>query len=130
MLGIAGALVAVAALISTALAQAEAKTDLATLAALGATTRTRRALAGSQALVVALLGAGLGVLVGLAPGVVLAIGLTGDSSLADPSAPPPPAIVVVPWLGLSAVVVAVPLLAALLAAASVRRIPVMTRRPT
>lgn len=129
LMAVAAALVAVAALISTALAQVEAQADLATMAALGADGGFRRRLAAAQALLVALTGAVLGVLLGLGPGVTIAVALTTDSGYANgqPFSPPHP-VVLVPWLGLALVVVTVPLLAALLAAVGVRGRPVLTRR--
>lgn len=131
LMAVAAALVAVAALISTALAQVEAQTDLSTMAALGASGSFRRRLAGAQALLVALTGAVLGVLLGLGPGVAIAVALTSDTGYANgqPLTTPHP-LVLVPWLGLALVVVTVPLLAGLVAAVGVRGRPVMTRRAT
>jgi len=131
VLAVAGALVAVAALISTALAQVEGQSDLATISALGGATRFRRWLAGSQAVVVALTGALLGIALGFGPGVAFAISFTTDTHYASDAPPiPPDPMIVVPWLGLGLVVIGVPLAAGLVAAAAVRRRPVMTRRLT
>ncbi len=129
LIAAAAALVAVAALISTALAQVEAQADLATMAALGATNGFRRRLAAAQALLVALTGAALGVALGLGPGVTFAVALTSDTGYANgaPLSTPDP-VVIVPWLGLAVVVVTVPLLCALVAALAVRARPSMTRR--
>lgn len=132
LLALAAVLVALAALISTALAQAEARPDFATMSALGATTSFRRRLAGGQALLVSLTGAVLGLAVGLLPGLSMALSLTSESysGAATTDSPTLPGVIDIPWLGLAAVVVGVPLLAALVAAGAVRPNPVMTRRLT
>ena len=122
-------LLLVVTLISTALSLAEQRADLGTFAAVGATRGTRRRLAAAQAAVVALIGAVVGIAVGLVPGIALTYPLTSQSW--DPAtgievkgAP----IIVVPWLPLAAVVVGVPLVAALLSYAAIRKAPAMTRR--
>jgi len=117
---VAGLLVLIASLISTALSLAESQNDMATLAAVGATRHTRRGIAASQALVVATCGALLGVAVGMIPGIASTWPLTARASL--------PPTITIPWLPLIAVCVGVPLLAAGLAWIAVRRRPQMTRR--
>jgi len=117
---VAGLLVLIASLISTALSLAESQNDMSTLAALGATRHTRRGIAASQALVVAACGAVLGVAVGMIPGIASTWPLTSRGSL--------PPTIAIPWLPLIAVCVGVPLLAAALAWIAVRRRPQMTRR--
>ena len=117
---VAGLLVLIASLISTALSLAESQNDMSTLAALGATRHTRRGIAASQALVVAACGALLGVAVGMIPGIASTWPLTARDSL--------PPTIVIPWLPLIAVCVGVPLLAAGLAWLAVRHRPQMTRR--
>ncbi len=97
---------------------------------MGATRRTRRALAASQAMVVGLLGALLGVAVGLVPGIAVTYPLTTSSSW-DPHRARRPRtgpFLEIPWQPLLLVVVGVPLLAGLLSAAAVRRAPAVTRR--
>ncbi|HET7474908.1 MAG TPA: FtsX-like permease family protein [Dermatophilaceae bacterium] len=129
LFAVAGLLVLVAALVSTALSLAESQADMATLAAVGATRHTRRSVAAAQALVVAASGAVLGLVIGLVPGVAITWPLTtnrfdpaaGQSYTAAP-------VVDIPWLGLAAVVVLVPLLAAGLSCVAVRRAPELTRR--
>ncbi|HEX7535673.1 MAG TPA: FtsX-like permease family protein [Dermatophilaceae bacterium] len=129
LFSVAGSLVLIASLISTALSLAESQNDMATLAAVGATRHTRRGVAASQALVVALCGCLLGLLVGLVPGIAITWPLTTQGwnpVTGQPFAQPP--IIVIPWLHLVAVCAGVPLLAAGLAWAAVRRHPQMTRR--
>jgi putative ABC transport system permease protein len=101
--------------ISVSLTAAEGRADLATLAAVGASPRRRRALAGWQAAVIA----GLGVLLGGALGTV-----TGQLVLHSmPDYPGTPA-----WPVLGAICVAVPLLGILVVTATTRsRLP-MGRR--
>jgi putative ABC transport system permease protein len=126
---VAGLLVLIASLISTALSLAESQNDMATLAAVGATRHTRRGIAASQAWVVAACGAVLGVAVGMIPGIALTWPLTTQGS--DPVTGQPitqSPVIVIPWLPLVAVCVGVPLLAAGLAWLAVRRQPQMTRR--
>jgi putative ABC transport system permease protein len=104
-----------AAGIATGLAQADARADYATLAAVGAAPSTRRRLAAAQAGVVATLGAALGVAAGLVPGVAFVWAL-------------PSFHVVLPWTSLGVTVVVVPLLAALAAALLTRsRLPLRAR---
>lgn len=111
-------------LTATALALNDAAPDLATLGAVGAAPRTRRAVAASYALVVGLTGAVLGALVGAVPGVAIAVPLTRGFG-SGPSTALTGAVVDVPWLLVLAVVVGLPLLAAALVAATTRsRLPV------
>jgi putative ABC transport system permease protein len=129
MFGLAAALLLAVTLISTALSLAEQQADMGTFAAVGATRRTRRALAASQAMVVGLIGAVLGVVVGLFPGIAITYPLTatswddvtGQEVQTDPT-------LVIPWLPLLLVVVGVPLLAGLLSAAAIRTAPTVARR--
>jgi putative ABC transport system permease protein len=104
-----------AAGISTGLAQADARGDHATLAAVGADPRMRRTLAGFQALSIAGLGTALGVAVGFVPAVAL-IGAIDSLRL------------VIPWLPLLGLLVVVPLLAAASAWACTRSRLVLERR--
>ncbi len=134
LVGIFSFLILVITLTSTALSMAEQQRDDATLAAVGATRRTRRAMAAAQATVISLIGALIGVAVGLVPGVAITYPLTGrqdcdqftnvcTDAFVDP-------IIRIPWLWFGVIAVAVPLLAAVVAAVAVRREPVMTRRAT
>ena len=120
---VGGALVLIATLTATGLAVADARPDHATLAAIGAAPRTRRLMAMGSAAVIGLVGAVLGVLAGLAPGIAVAYPLTSDDygMGADP-------VVVVPWDLLAAVAAGVPLLAVLVTGLAVRsRLPMATR---
>lgn len=130
MMGAAAFLVLVVTLISTALAMAEQQTDQGTFAAVGATRRTRRALAASQSMLVGFLGAILGVAVGLVPGIAVTFPLTSDVSGGTSTGPDSPTgpFLEIPWQPLLLVVVGVPLLAGLLSALAVRRAPAVTRR--
>lgn len=128
MFGVAGLLVLVAAMIATALGQAESRGDLATLAALGSTVGLRRRLAAAQAVLVALLGTVLGIVVGLPVGISAAIMSTGYIRTGAGSSLPAPPVIDMPWLGFAILLTVVPLLAILVAALGVRRVPPMTRR--
>ncbi|MBT2490607.1 ABC transporter permease [Streptomyces sp. ISL-96] len=126
-----------AAGIATGLAQTDAEPDLKTLAAVGAPPRVRRTLSGFQCGVVA----AMGVVLGSAAGVLPAIGLrlteerqemkwyqealdSGMGGLSDPPYIP----IVIPWETLTALLVAVPVGAALLAALVTRSRTAVARR--
>ncbi len=131
LLGVFALLILVVTLTSTALTLAEQQTDQATLAALGATRGTRRVMAAGQAFLLAAVGCVLGVAVGLVPGIAIAKPLTSDSW--DPLTGQQIAtegVLVIPWLYLVVLGILVPLLAAGLAAAGIRRAPQVTRRAT
>ena len=95
----AGLIALGAAGIATGLSQADARADHATLAAVGASPQLRRTLAAAQALAIAGLGAALGVMAGLVPGIAF-VGAVDSLRL------------VVPWLTLLEVLVGIPLVAA------------------
>lgn len=126
---VAAFLLLTVSLIATALALAEQQEDQATLAAVGATRRTRRRFAAAQAATTGLLGGGLGAAVGLVLGAAVARLSTGrywdDVTGVEVVAP---AQVAVPLLPLALVLLGVPLVAAGLAALGVRRAPTVTRR--
>ncbi|MFF8291562.1 FtsX-like permease family protein [Streptomyces sp. NPDC016309] len=131
----AGLITIGAAGIATGLAQADAEADLKTLAAVGAPPRVRRTLSGFQCGVVAV----MGVLLGSAAGVLPAVGLRlterrqqmswyetvlDRGGLLDvPQVP-----IIVPWGTLAALLVAVPVGAALLAALVTRSRGAVARR--
>ncbi|MFH9957022.1 FtsX-like permease family protein [Streptomyces roseolus] len=126
-----------AAGIATGLAQADAEADLKTLAAVGAPPRVRRTLSGFQCGVVAAMGVVLGSLAGLLPAMglrlteereqirfheqILAEGWGSDLT-------PPYVPIVIPWETLAALLVVVPLGAALLAALVTRSKGAVARR--
>jgi putative ABC transport system permease protein len=123
LLVVGGVLVLVATLTATGLAVADARPDLATLAAIGAAPRTRRFMAMGSAAVIGVFGSVLGVLAGLAPGIAVAYPLTS----ADYGSGAHP-LVVVPWDLLAAVAVGVPLLAVVVTGLAVRsRLPMVSR---
>lgn len=126
-----------AAGIATGLAQADAEADLKTLAAVGAPPRVRRTLSGFQCGVVA----AMGVVLGSAAGVLPAIGLrlteerermrwyqqALDEGWGGMN-PVPHVPIVVPWGTLAALLVAVPIGAAVLAAVVTRSRGALARR--
>lgn len=124
---VAGVLLLLVTLTATALAVAEQQEDQGTLAAVGATRGTRRALAAAQAAVTGLLGGVLGAGIGLVIGVAVVRGLSAQDELTQARVLRD-MIVVIPGLPLAAVVLGVPLLAAGLAALAIRREPRVTRR--
>ncbi|MGW7050279.1 FtsX-like permease family protein [Streptomyces sp. NPDC054887] len=126
-----------AAGIATGLAQTDAEPDLKTLAAVGAPPRVRRTLSGFQCGVVA----AMGVVLGSAAGVLPAVGLrlteerqalkwyeqaVNDGTGGALSVPYVP--IVIPWETLAALLVAVPVGAALLAALVTRSRTAVARR--
>lgn len=129
LLGIFTLLLLVITLTSTALTLAEQENDQATLAALGSGRGTRRVMAAAQAFTLCVIGAALGVAVGIVPGIALAYPLTaqswnpvtGEQVNGDP-------VLVFPWLVLLGFAVAVPVVAAGLAAAGIRKAPDATHR--
>ncbi|RYJ07466.1 MAG: FtsX-like permease family protein, partial [Actinomycetales bacterium] len=127
LFGIGGLAVLIGTLTATALALNDAKPDFATLAAVGAAPRTRRWAAGSQALVLALLGTVLGVVVGFAPGLAVTWPLTAESFVSGSSTVGGPTIDI-PWTMLLGLVVVVPLGAAAVATVFTRSRLTMVRR--
>lgn len=112
LVGFAGLVALLGAGVTVALAAADGRADLATLAALGASPRRRRMIAGAQALVVT----GLGTVTGLVVGTGV-----GFASV--------PVDLTVPWPHLALTGLAVPLLTALVAmAATPGRLPMIQRR--
>ncbi|MGW8950433.1 FtsX-like permease family protein [Streptomyces sp. NPDC055709] len=133
----AGLITIGAAGIATGLAQADAEADLKTLAAVGAPPRVRRTLSGFQCGVVA----AMGVVLGSAAGVLPAIGLRLTEEREERAwyeqaldegfggnLTPPDVPIVVPWETLGALLIAVPLGAAVLAALVTRSRGALSRR--
>ncbi|TIC82872.1 ABC transporter permease [Nocardioides sp. GY 10127] len=117
-------------LTATFLALSDARPDLATLSAVGAAPRTRRAVAAGYALMIGLVGAVLGAVVGLVPGWAITFPLTSPSSyqLYGQAAEEPSHYFEVPWLLLGGVVLGLPLLVAGVVWLSARsRLPLVAR---
>ena len=110
-----GLVMLVGVLISVTLSAAEGRADLATLAAVGAPPRRRRALAMTQAAVIAGLGGLLGVLLGGAMGLTVVAGNTTYP-------------LVVPWSVVLTVGLGVPALGVLICGLTTRsRLPMVRR---
>jgi putative ABC transport system permease protein len=115
-------------LTATFLALSDARPDLATLSAVGATPRTRRSVAAAYALVVGFVGAVLGALVGAVPGIAITYPLTGPYDYGAGRALGPSHYLDIPWLLVLGVVVGLPLLTAALVGATARsRLPLTAR---
>ncbi len=117
-------------LTATFLALSDARPDLATLAAVGASPRRRRGVAAAYALVVGLVGALLGAGVGLIPGIAVTYPLTGvgNGAYRPDGLSLPDHFVVIPWLLIGAVVVGLPLFTALVVGLAARsRLPLVAR---
>lgn len=113
-------------LTATFLALADARPDLATLSAVGAAPRARRAVAASYALVIGLAGAVLGAVVGFVPGIAVSRPLTSFSMGPDGDVGP---YLAIPWLLIATVVVVLPLLTAAVVGLTARsRLPLVARR--
>ncbi|ROS23656.1 ABC transporter permease [Cellulomonas sp. PhB150] len=110
--------------LAMALAAAEFRPDLATLAAVGASPRTRRRVSAAQSAVIVLLGVGLGTMTGLVLGWVLVHSYEGfDGASRLP--------VTVPWPQVVAILVGVPLVTIVGAYLLTRsRLPVTRRLAT
>jgi putative ABC transport system permease protein len=111
-------------LTATFLALSDARPDLATLSAVGASPRTRRGVAAAYALAVGLVGAVLGAAVGFIPGIAITYPLTRTTW--DPTAPSH--YLDIPWLQIVLLVVALPLVTAAVVGLMARsRLPVVAR---
>ena len=128
VLAIVAAVIALsAAAVATGLAAADGRADLATLAAVGASPRVRRALSLSQAGVIAGLGSLLGTVAGL--GAATAVLAALNRGFADAWPAPTQYPITVPWLNVGLAVAVVPLVAMFGAGLLTRsRLPV-ERRP-
>ncbi|GAA3474359.1 FtsX-like permease family protein [Nonomuraea roseola] len=123
--------------VATALAAADLRPDLATISAVGAPSRTGRLVLAGQAGYIAGLGALVGAIAGAVPGVALAWAMTSRTGYYVTLNPEGLAdrieatTVAVPWELVGAIVVGLPLLAALVAGAFARtRALPLTRRLT
>jgi putative ABC transport system permease protein len=108
--GVAGGALALAIVgVVVALMGEESRRDRAIVAAVGAAPRTRRALGGASAWVVAAVAGALAVPAGFAPVAVFRISQSGGYPI------------VVPWAAIAVAVVGVPIVAALLGALTARQ---------
>ena len=130
---VGGALVLGGTLTATFLALSDARPDFATLGAVGAAPRTRQLVAASYAAGIGLLGAVLGAVVGFVPGIAVTFPLT-SRSWTEPGAttadgnPIPGHVLDVPWLLVAGLVVALPLVTAVVVGLVSRsRLPMVSR---
>ena len=120
-------------LTATFLALSDARPDLATLSAVGASPRTRRGVASAYALVVGFVGAVLGAAVGFIPGIAITYPLTSYSlrwrrPRAARSYESSGPFLDVPWAMVLGLVVVLPLLTAAVVAVFTRsRMPLVAR---
>jgi putative ABC transport system permease protein len=125
LFGLAGVLMLGGTLTATFLALSDARPDLATLSAVGASPRTRRAVAAAYAVSIGVVGAALGAAVGFIPGVAITYPLTRPYNTGDPG---PSHYLVVPWLEIGGLVVLLPLVTALVVGLLARsRLPLVAR---
>ena len=126
--GLGGLLMLGGTLTATFLALSDARPDLATLSAVGASPRSRRRVAASYALVVGLVGALLGAAVGFIPGIAITYPLTGERWMNEVSPSLPDHYLDIPWLLIGTLVLALPLLTALIVGLTARsRLPLVSR---
>ena len=125
LFGLAGVLMLGGTLTATFLALSDARPDLATLSAVGASPRMRRAVAASYAVAVGIVGAALGAAVGLVPGIAVSYPLTRPYNVGDPG---PSHYLVIPWLEIGGLVLLLPLVTALVVGLLARsRLPLVAR---
>ncbi|MFC4007864.1 FtsX-like permease family protein [Nonomuraea purpurea] len=113
---------------ATGLAAADMRADLDTLSAVGGRPRTRKLVVAAQAGYIAGLGAVPGLLGGVVAGIAVTVPMPGWGSSRGVGIEIGPTTVAVPWLFLAALVVGLPLLAALLAGLFTRTRPTLARR--
>lgn len=125
LFGLAGVLMLGGTLTATFLALSDARPDLATLSAVGASPRMRRAVAAAYAVAVGIVGAALGAAVGLVPGIAVSYPLTRPYNVGDPG---PSHYLVIPWLEIGGLVLLLPLVTALVVGLLARsRLPLVAR---
>ena len=113
--------------VATLLDDAESQADAATLATVGAPAGMRRRIVGAHAAALGVIGALIGIAVGITPGLIMARTLT-RRTVSDDTTKMSDATYVVPWWPLLTMLVAVPLVAALVSMLFARRHPMLTRR--
>jgi putative ABC transport system permease protein len=124
LFGLGGVLMLGGTLTATFLALSDARPDLATLSAVGASPRTRRGVAAAYAVAVGLVGAVLGAAVGFIPGIAITYPLTRNFT----GEPGPSHYLDVPWLLIGGLVLALPVLTAGVVGLVARsRLPVVAR---
>jgi putative ABC transport system permease protein len=125
LFGLAAVLMLGGTLTATFLALSDARPDLATLSAVGASPRTRRAVAAAYAVSVGVVGAVLGAAVGFVPGIAVTYPLTRPYNSGDPG---PSHYLSIPWLEIVGLVVLLPLLTAAIVGLLARsRLPLVAR---
>jgi putative ABC transport system permease protein len=123
LFGLAAVLMLGGTLTATFLALSDARPDLATLSAVGASPRMRRAVAAAYAVAIGVVGAVLGAAVGFIPGIAVSYPLTRDFTGAGSAH-----YLAVPWLQIVGLVVLLPLLTALVVGLLARsRLPLVAR---
>ena len=126
LLALGGVLMVGGTLTATFLALSDARPDLATLSAVGASPRARRGVAAAYAVVIGLVGAVLGAAVGFIPGIAVTRPLTSSSGL--DGGPPTGPFLDVPWLMVLGLVVVLPAVTALVVGLFARsRLPLVAR---
>jgi len=124
LFGLAAVLMLGGTLTATFLALSDARPDLATLSAVGASPRTRRAVAAAYAVSIGLVGAVLGAAVGLVPGIAISYPLTRSFT----GGPGPSHYLAIPWLQIVGLVVLLPALTAVVVGLLARsRLPLVAR---
>jgi putative ABC transport system permease protein len=125
LFGLAGVLMLGGTLTATFLALSDARPDLATLSAVGASPRMRRAVASAYAVAVGVVGALLGAAVGFVPGIAVSYPLTRPYNVGDPG---PSHYLAIPWLEIVGLVVLLPRVTALVVGLVARsRLPLVAR---
>ncbi len=132
LFALGGVLMLGGTLTATFLALSDARPDLATLSAVGASPRTRRSVAAAYALVVGFVGALLGAAIGFIPGIAVTYPLTATSWMpggVDAEGNDLPShFVDVPWLMVIGLVVVLPILTAAIVGLTARsRMPLVAR---
>ncbi len=124
LFGLAAVLMLGGTLTATFLALSDARPDLATLSAVGASPRTRRVVAAAYAVSVGVVGAVLGAAVGFVPGIAISYPLTRTYS----AGPGPSHYLSIPWLEIVGLVVLLPVVTAVLVGLVARsRLPLVAR---